>query len=187
MNWLFIATLAQIILGTSAVFDKFLLKRKFFDPLVYTFWLGLLGIFSLIILPFGFSLLSVKIIIIALIAGAIFILAMLFLYYALDYSEASGVLPAFGGFSPIFTLIFSYFLLNSLLGFGELISFFFLVLGGITLFLIEKKELRFFSFGLIAASSLFFGLSNVLSKIVFQAGPFISGFVWIKIGGVFFI
>lgn len=187
MNWLFIAVLAQIILGTSAVFDKFLLKRKFFDPLVYAFWLGLLGIFALLILPFGFTILPLNTIIIAFISGALFVLAMLFLFYALDYSEASSTLPVIGGFSPVFTLVIGYFLLGSFLGLGELLAFFFLVLGGLILFLVEKKELRFLSFILIIASSLFFGLSNVLSKIVFGAGPFISGFIWIKIGGVIFV
>ncbi len=186
MSWLLIATIAQIVLGTSAVFDKLLLRRKFFDPLVYTFWLGLLGIFTLIILPFGFTILPLNTIIIALVAGALFVLAMLFLFYALDYSEASATLPVIAGFSPIFTLIIGYFLLGSFLGFGELSAFFFLVLGGFVLFLVEKKELRFLSFVFITGSSLFFGLSNVLSKIVFQAGPFIPGFVWIKIGGVIF-
>jgi len=179
--------LAQIVLGTSAVFDKFLLRRKFFDPLVYTFWLGLLGIFALIVLPFGFGLLSLNTIAIAIIAGALFVLAMLFLFYALDYSEASATLPVIGGFSPVFTLIIGYFLMGSFLGFGELPAFFFLVLGGVVLFFVEKKELRFLSFIFITASALSFGLSNVLSKIVFQAEPFIPGFVWIKIGGVIFV
>lgn len=187
MSWFLIAIIAQIVLGTSAVFDKLLLKRKFFDPLVYTFWLGLLGIFSLIILPFGFSSLALGTIITALIAGALFVLAMLFLFYALDYSEASSTLPVIGGFSPVFTLIISYFLLGSFLGFGEFVSFCFLVLGGIVLFLVEKKELRTLSFAMIFGSSLFFGLSNVLSKIIFQAGPFVPGFIWIKIGGVIFV
>jgi len=187
VTWLLVAILAQIVLGTSAVFDKFLLRRKFFDPLVYTFWLGLLGIFALIILPFGFELLSLNTIAIAIIAGVLFVLAMLFLFYALDYSEASATLPVIGGFSPVFTLIIGYFLMGSFLGFGELSAFFFLVLGGIVLFLVEKKEFRFLSFIFITASALSFGLSNVLSKIVFQAGPFIPGFVWIKIGGVIFV
>lgn len=187
MTWLLVAILAQIVLGTSAVFDKFLLRRKFFDPLVYTFWLGLLGIFTLIILPLGFGLLSLNTIAIAVIAGAFFVLAMLFLFYTLDYSEASATLPVIGGFSPVFTLIIGYFLMGSFLGFGELSAFFFLVLGGVVLFLVEKKELRFLSFIFITASALSFGLSNVLSKIVFQAGPFIPGFVWIKIGGVIFV
>lgn len=186
MNWLFIATLAQIILGTSAVFDKFLLKRKFFHPLVYTFWLGILGIFALLIFPFGFDFPPVNTLIISFIAGAFFILAMLFLFYALDYSEASSTLPIIGGFSPIFTLIIGYFLLDSFLGLGNFIGFCFLILGSFILFLVEKKELRLLSFVFIIISSLFFGLSNVLSKIVFQAGPFIPGFVSIKIGGVIF-
>jgi drug/metabolite transporter (DMT)-like permease len=187
MNWLLIAVLAQIVLGTSAVFDKLLLKRKFFDPLVYTFWLGLLGIFAILILPFGPAPLESFTIVIALIAGALFVLAMLFLFYALDYSDASSALPVIGGFSPIFTLFFSYLILGSSLGFGELPAFLFLVLGGIVLFFVEKKELRFLFFLFVVASALFLGLSNVLSKIVFQTAPFVAGFAWIKLGGAFFV
>ncbi|MBU1159701.1 EamA family transporter [Patescibacteria group bacterium] len=184
MSWILIAVIAQIILGTSAVFDKFLLKRKFFDPLVYSFWLGILGIFAILVLPFGFSSLPVITIITALLAGALFVLAMLFLFYALDYSEASITLPIIGGFSPIFTLALSYFFLKTFLGIGEFTSFCFLVIGGIILFLVEKKEIRFLSIVLILGSSLFFGFSNVLTKVVFNVGPALTGFFWIKIGGV---
>lgn len=187
MSWLLIAVLAQVVLGTSAVFDKLLLKRKFFDPLVYTFWLGLLGIFAILILPFGFEFFPVNTIIIAIIAGALFVLAMLFLFYALDYSDASSALPVIGGFSPIFTLFFSYLFLGSSLGFGELPAFLFLVLGGIVLFFVEKKEIRFLFFLFVVASALFLGLSNVLSKIVFQTAPFVAGFAWIKLGGALFV
>lgn len=169
--------------GPRRFFDKFLLRRKFFDPLAYTFWLGLLGIFALVILPFGFSSLSMATIATALLAGALFVAAMLFLFYALDYSEASSTLPVIGGFSPVFTLVISCFLLDSFLGLGELASFCFLVLGGLVLFIIEKKEMRLMSFSLIFGSSLFFGLSSVLSKVVFNVGSFVSGFAWIKLGG----
>ncbi|MBU3925814.1 EamA family transporter [Patescibacteria group bacterium] len=187
MSWILIAIIAQIVLGISAVFDKLLLRRKFFDPLVYTFWLGILGIFAVLILPFGFSSLPLGMVLLALVAGALFISAMLFLFYALDYSEASSTLPIIGGLSPFFTLIIAYFLLNSFLGFGEIISFVLLALGGLILFFVEKKELRFLSFIFIFSASILFGLSSVFSKIVFQAGSFASGFFWIKIGGVIFV
>ncbi len=183
MNWLFIAVLAQIILGTSAVFDKALLKRKFFDPFTYTFWIGVLGLFAVVFLPFGFQLTALNTILIALAAGAIFILAMVFMIYALYLSEASQTLPIIGGISPIFTLVFGFIFLSSWLGSGDYIAFTLLILGSLVLFAIEKKEVRKISIILILASSFLFGLSNVLSKVVFETTNFVTGFFWIKVGG----
>ncbi len=183
MNWLIISVFAQIILGTSAIFDKILLGRRFFNPFTYTFWLGILGIFSAILLPFGFQTVPCQIIGVAFLAGAFFIVAMFFLFYALNLSEASQTLPVIGGISPIFTLVFGYFLLNSWLGSGDLAAFLIILSGALIFFVVEKKELRKSFLLLILSASLFFGLSNVLSKIVFEAGNFITGFFWIKIGG----
>jgi len=187
MSWILVAVLAQVILGTSAVFDKFLISRSFFNPLAYTFWLGVLGIFAVVLLPFGLQAVSADIVGVALLAGFIFILAMLSLFFGLDKSEASHVLPVVGGISPIFTLIFGYFFLDIWLGAGELLAFFALIIAALVLFLTDKKDTRKISFFLILASSLFFGISNVLSKIVFESSNFITGFFWIKIGGLFFV
>lgn len=187
MTWLLVVILAQIILGTSAVFDKIILRRKFFNPLKYTFWLGILGIFSIALLPFGFSALSIKFTLIACLAGAIFILALLCLFYALDYSEASQTLPIVGGLSPIFTLSFSYLFLNSKFDISEIFGFLILVFGGLILFATEKKELRFFSTLLIVASAFLFGFSNVLTKLVFDNSNFITGLFWMKMGGVLLV
>jgi len=83
MTWLLIAALAQLTLGTSAVFDKLLLRRGVFDPWVYTFWVGILGIFSLVLVPFGFESVSLGFLLLALLAGSIFILAVLFMFLSL--------------------------------------------------------------------------------------------------------
>lgn len=187
MNWLLIAIIAQVVLGTSAVFDKFFINRRFFNPLAYTFWVGILGIFAAVLLPFGFQAVSLDIIGVAFLAGAIFILAILFLFYGLEKSDASQVLPAVGGISPVFTLIIGYFILGAWLGAGDLTAFLFLILGALVFFAIEKKESRKIFFAFVVLSAFFFGLSNILSKIVFSAGNFIAGFFWIKIGGLAFV
>lgn len=187
MNWLLIAIIAQVVLGTSAVFDKFLINRRFFNPLAYTFWIGILGIFAAVLLPFGFQAVPINIIGVAFLAGAIFVLAIMFLFYGLEKSDASQVLPAVGGISPIFTLIIGYFILGAWLGAGDLTAFLFFILAASIFFAIEKKESRKIFFAFVVLSAFFFGLSNVLSKIVFSAGNFITGFFWIKIGGLVFV
>ncbi|TSC75397.1 MAG: Uncharacterized protein G01um101433_894 [Parcubacteria group bacterium Gr01-1014_33] len=182
--WLLIASLAQIILGTSAVFDKLLLKRKIFDPWAYTFWLGVLGAFALLLAPFGSFFIPPKALVIALVAGAIFIFAMLALFEALSKSHASIVLPAIGGLSPVLTLILAFFVFNGKFNGMDAIGFLFLILGSAAFFLTEERELKWHILSLVIFSAFFFGISNVLSKIVFESAPFIPAFIWIKMGGV---
>lgn len=185
MSWFPIAVIAQIILGTSAVFDKMLLKRSVFNPAAYTFWLGVLGVFALVLLPFSSFALPIKTIGVALGAGALFLLAMYFLFASLHKGEASKSLLLIGGLTPVTTLLAASFILHERLGVANIIGFILLVTGGFVLFISEDKELRKKIVLLACASALFFGLSNVLSKHIFLQGSFVEGFFWIKLGGVF--
>lgn len=187
MNWLFITVLASFILGTAGVFDKFLIQKRFFNPWAYTFWIGILGILTLGLAPLGFTFLPAKIILIAFAAGAAFILALFFFFRALEKGEASGALPTIGGFTPIFTLFFAALILDSNLGAGDLAGFVFLVAGGAIFFGIEKKDARFSVILFSILSALLFGFSNTLRKFVFNEGQFISGLIWISLGGALFV
>ncbi len=182
MSWIVTAILSQIILGTSAVFDKAILKKRFLNPPAYVFWLAILGLSAILLLPFGFQAVSLKLILVAALAGAFFILGMLFLFYGLNLSEASQTLPVIGGISPIFALVFSYFLIGLRPGIGDFLAFFLLILGAAILFSTEKKEVRKLSFALVLLSAALLGISVVLNKIVFEQSNFITGFFWIKIG-----
>lgn len=184
MNWLLLSLGAQLIIGTSSIFDKLLLRRKNIEPWVYTFWVGILGTFALVFLPFGFAAIPGKIIFFALTSGAVFLTALFFLYCALQQGEASSTLPAIGGLSPLFTLLLAQMFLGYGLSKGELIGFLLLVSGGIIIYLVEKKETRFHVAALVAASALLFGFSNVLSKMVFNQSPFFTGFIWMRTGGL---
>lgn len=183
MSWFFIALLAQFILGTSAVFDKLLLKKSFPNPLGYAFWLGIFGLAALVLVPFGFSFELSSYIGWALLAGAVFMAGMLCYFFALYYGEASGAGVALGAFSPIATLILSMMVFGSFLVPWEWIGFILLAGGGLLLSRIEHKETRQRVFWLVLAAAFCIGLSNVVSKIVFDQISFTTGFVWIKIGG----
>lgn len=187
MSWFPVAIIAQIILGTSAVFDKMLLKRSIFNPAAYTFWLGVLGLFAVFLLPFGVFGLPAMAIGVALIAGALFLLAMLFLFLSLHRTEASKSLLLIGGITPITTLLIGSFFPDGSLAPADIIGFVFLVLGGFALFLSDKKEIRGNVALLACASAVCFGLSNTLTKQVFLQSSFAAGFFWVKIGGVLFV
>ena len=184
MSWLLVAILAQFVNGSSAVIDKLLLKKSYPNPIGYTFWLGILGIFSLVFLPFGFRVLNFSELSTAFFAGALFILAMLFYFYALFYGEASDSIILIGAVSPIFTYIFSSLILGFELSGHQFIGFSILILGGPILFFTEQKGFRLKITSFAILSALFFGLSNTLTKSVFDFSNFATGFIWIKFASV---
>lgn len=186
MNWFFIAVIAQGILGSSAVFDKLLISRRSIDPFAYAFWLGILGVFALLLLPFGAVAIAFDAILWALLAGAFFVAAFFWLYWAMRESEVSAVFPLVGVLSPVFTLFFSNFTAGEELGFAYGVGFLFFIIAGAVLFFTEKRERRFFVICGGFVSALFFSGSVIISKIVFLRAEFIPGFFWIKIGGVIF-
>lgn len=184
MSWVVIALIAQFVLGTSAVFDKMLLKRGYFSPLVFTFWFSALGVVSLVVVPFGFHAFSLKVLLISILAGITFDVAMYFFYAALHKGDASGTLTITGGLSPIATLIFSFFLLDSVINGADLIGFAVLLIGGFLFFRIKERGNQLASFYLIFTSAIVLSLSNVLTKMVFNDTNFVTGFVLIKCAGV---
>lgn len=186
MTWLLIAIAAQIVLGTSVVFDKLFLRRGFVDPWVYTFWFGLLGIFSFLLLPFGVANIPLALIPAALIAGAFFIAAMLCVFLAIRKAEVAGALALVGALSPIATLTIGSFLDQHFLGFGDFVAFSILISGCFLFFMTEKKELRVSVFLLTLCGAVCFGISNVLTKITFEQTNFLAGFFWPRVGGILF-
>jgi len=184
MSWLLITIAASVVLGTSAVFDKMLLRRPYYNPWAYAFWIGVLSILSIVLIPFGFASLPFKLIFFAVFTGAVFLAAIFFFVWALREGEVSTALPVIGGLAPIFTLVVSSVLLKSNLGISYFAGFLFLVGGGIILLGIEEKEIRWKVFWLSLVSAALFGFSNVMKKMVFDQSPFITGFIWMNIGGV---
>lgn len=183
MSWFFISILAQVIFGTSALADKLLLKKSFSNPAGYTFWLGVFGLVSIALLPFGFVSVSWQTIGVAFLAGGTFMAGMLFYFYALFYSKAGGSIVSVSGFSPIATLLFGVFFLGTVLQPYQIVSFVLLVCGGFLLAFLEEKNARLWTLFFVLVAAGFLGASNIFSKIVFENANFITGFFWIKVGG----
>ena len=184
MNWILISLIAQFILGTAAVLDKVLLRRGFASPWVYTFWSGLFGLLGVLIFPLGVVTLPAKVIILALASGALFILGSFFFFTALRQSEASVSLPLIGSSAPMATLFFSLFLLKGRLDLGEFLGFCFLIIGGLLFMGIQEKGSRAALWRSAILSATAFGLANVTAKLVFDYSGFVTGFIWMRLGGM---
>jgi drug/metabolite transporter (DMT)-like permease len=184
MPWFLFAILGYFLMALVGVIDKFLLaQRPTTKPAVYTFYVGLLSIFALVLAPFGFSWPGFGQFLISMLAGGLFIFGLLYLFRALDIGSASRVLAAFGGLTPILILSLSYLFLGERLGGGQFFAFFLLVSGSV-LISSEKEPMReqrrrFRFIGLAIALT---AVSLVLTKYIFLRQNFFSGFVWMRIG-----
>ena len=185
--WLLVAIVGRFILGSSAIIDKLFLKKSYSNPIGYAFWSGILGLAALILIPSGFQFIPGLQIVIGLLAGISLMIGTVCMFSALFRSEASSSLIFIGAVSPVFTLLFSAPLVGETLFLSQAAGFALLIAGGLVLYIVEieeEKKLKLKIIALVSASSLFLGLSNALTKVVFLGANFVTGFIWIKIGGV---
>ncbi len=184
MSWLIVIILSYFLFAVVSLVDRYLLIGSP-NPKIYTFYVGVLGILTLLLVPFvGFSVPGIYEIIFCLLVGAVYIFALFFLFFGLEQFEASTIIPGIGGFLPIFTLLLIYFfsggrtVLNPL----EILAFFFLVLGSVTVSWQAPTKIFFKGLGFSALTGLFLSLNFVLAKYVYLMLPFWTGFIWIRVG-----
>lgn len=181
-NGVFMALIANGLIGISLIWDKVLLKRPETKNLVsYVFWMGAISIFGLALIPFGFKMPPTWVAGLALVTGILHLVAIYFYYAALKSGEATQTLAVMGGFSPVATALIGIPLLRSQLGGYRLIAFALLTAGGFVMFFAERVPLRKMLFRVIMASAVF-GLVNVLEKMVYENTNFVSGYVFFTFG-----
>jgi len=188
MTWLFVTILAYFFLAIVSLFDRYFLVGAIPDPMVYTFYIGTIGLpICLFLLPFGIILPVKSVIILGLTAGFIKILGNLFLMKSIVQSEVSRAVPAIGGLMPIFSflLFFLYFPKNEILNLYQVLAFILSVSGSVLISL-KKVPGRFFSlknlkYPIIA--SIIFAVSFFLIKILFLRVNFLTGFFLVLLGG----
>jgi drug/metabolite transporter (DMT)-like permease len=189
MTWLFITIFAYFLYAINSAIDKRLLSKPLPNPAVYSFYVGILSIFALIFIPFGFIWPGFPQLIISLLVGSVFLFTLFVFFQTLKKDEVSRVVPIIGGITPIFVFILSYLFLGERLSWNQALAFLFLVSGGILLsirrneiFGAEQKKYSLQKFGMPILTAFLFGIFYVSIKFVFLHQPFISGFIWTRIG-----
>ncbi len=184
MNWILIATIGYFFLALVNIFDKFLLSKYVTNSFVYTFFVGILSLAALVLIPFGFYIPSLWLLLISLIGGAFFILALVLFFHALKIGAASRVIPFTGGLIPLFIFALSYLFLGERLESMQMIAFFVLVAGSVMIATVpgKKRKLDAGEFVGMVFASLSFAVSFVLSKYIYDNLGFITGFIWLRIG-----
>ncbi len=190
MLWIILSLSSYFLAAISGVIDKILLSGPIPKPKVYAFYIGVLGtIVGLILIPFGFQLPETPIILLALLSGGIWIPGVIGLFEGLRKHEASRIIPATGALVPCFVFAFNYifskFANEPVSGLSKikLLAFFLLLLGSVLISYERKKKITKESLKIAIVSAILFALSFVCVKYVFLSQPFISGFIWTRLGG----
>lgn len=185
--FIIVALSSYFLGGISVVLDKFLLgSKRISSPPVYAFYIAVLGLFILVLAPFGFYIPSIFQIFISLLSGAFFSLGILFLYFAIQKSEASRVSPVVGAVIPILTYFLTVVFLTEKIIFIQLGGIFLLIFGGLLisfdlpLKISKRKFFAGFRDSLWAGALL--ALAYFLFKLVYGEQSFINGFIWTRIG-----
>lgn len=188
MLWLISAILAYLFLAVASVGDRFILVGPLPNPKVYAFLIAIMGGLAIPLLaPFGFSWLELPIALLSLIAGLVWIFALVSAFEATIREEVSRVVPAVGALVPIFTLIGTAIIWRKTLSLEEFLGFLLLLGGGFLItarrfsikYFLETKAVRW-----IILTAVLFSAGFLLMKAVFEIESFLNGFIWMRIGGL---
>ena len=187
MIWLLVAIFAYFILAIASLFDKYLLGGSLSNPKIYAFYVGILGSLAFLLIPLGFFIFpgNFFLLVFALLAGSCQILGIYFYFESLKKFEPSRVIPAIGGMQPLFSFGMTWFFGGGkeILDAWQIIGFFLMVAGSVII-VYEQKAFGLKSLRFAVLAAFLFAVALVLSKFVYLAMSFVSGFLMISFGSV---
>src|SRR3989344_2413401 len=188
MNFLPFAIFGYALTAGSIVIDKILLRHSLPNPLAYTFYISILGLLAILIIPFGVKFDSTPVIF-SLLSGIFSTIALYTLFQALKGGEASVVGPVVGALNPLFTIIISSVFLSQDLSYNQLGAFSILMFGAIILtFNIWASKLQVNQQLLwIITSGLFWALGYIFLRQAFLTGDLLSGLAISRLGSAIFV
>lgn len=178
MSYIPVAILGYALTAGAIVIDKILLRHSIPNPFVYAFYINLLGLFALILIPFGVTFEN-NAIFYGSLSSIFYVFALVTMFEALKHGEASVVGPVVGALNPLFTLIILAAFFNQSLGSSEFTGFFVVIFGALVLtFDLWRKGLKVNrQLFWMVTSGLFFALGYIFLKQTFEYSNFFGGLV----------
>ncbi len=200
MAWFLVALFAYFILAIANLIDKFLVEKVVGSARAYTFIACAMGSLVFLSAPWFLSWPGVYLFLFDLSLGLLFSLALLFLYAALRRGEASRSLVIIGGSTPIFSIPLAYLVLGDDFNSRQILAIIFLLLGLLIMVFLPGARASFWekffkslnlrnktvlsSIFLALFSGFFYALFFVGSKLAYQSQPFLSVFLWTRLGSL---
>lgn len=179
MHFLPFTIFAYLLNGIAVLIDKFLLSHKIAHPLVYIFYISLLSLVILILLPFV-HIPTITVFFLASLSTLLWTTGLYMLYKALTVGIVTRVIPIIGALIPIMLLIHAAF--TGAITQHQTISVVLLICGIIFLTLFEfkgtihPKELQY-----EILSALFFAVSYTVLRYAYLQADFLTVFAWSRV------
>lgn len=197
MSWIFITISAYFFGALANLTDKFMLgSKKVSSPIIYSFYVGIFGLGSFLLAPFGLHIPNYKIISICFLGGALFLFGITFLYFAIEKSEVGRAVPIFGAIIPVVSILLDYFFVNNYFSKSHLIGIIFLITGGLLISFnknfLNNKKIFFDGFYFSITAGFLVSLAYAIFKYASYYENFITWYIWTRTGsflslGIFFI
>ncbi len=182
MLWIYLALIAYFLNAIVFAFDKLLLMAPLPQTLPYAFYTAILSVLVVVLLPFGVHLPPTPLyLIVAFSSGLFFFLALIYFYKSIKAIDVLEATPAVGAIAALTTFFLSIFILHEHISGGELVAFFLLVTGA---FIMSYFHLKTRVIVFILLAGIFFGISSVALKYIFNLSSFIDGLFWSRLGSV---
>ncbi len=182
MSWFFIALFGYFLLAVVLVLDKLILTKSVGKPIVYTFYstIFMFGAFLLYPLTEG-TLVGIDWYI-ASVSGITYGLGFWTLFIAVKEGEATHINPFNGAMVTVFTFLLAAHFLGEALTQFQMIGVLVLISASIMLSFEKSKKHGGVHVGFLWAliSGLFFAISHVSSKYLYELYPFWTAFMWTR-------
>ena len=182
-----ISLAAYLFLALAGLIDKVLLQKIISSPRAYAFYVGMLSVLALTLLPFGVvSVPETRTLLAAAVSGFTGVYALWAFYSGLKDFEPTRVITTVGALIPVLTLILSTIIFSETHPLAHFLAVVLLVLGGVLLSL-RGTAAGTFSLALLnhaVLSAGLFAVSLAMMRFVFLQETFLNGLFWVRIGGL---
>lgn len=179
MSYIPFTLLAYFLSGIAVLVDKFLLTSKITNPLIYVFYLSLVSLLILVLIPF-IVFPSLVVFLLASISTIVWTSGLVFMYLALKEGLVTRVIPVNGTLIPIFLLIAAIF--TKSVTDIEIAAILVLILGLILLTIFEwRGKITLRETVYIVLSALLFAGSYLFLREAYLRTNFLTVLVWSRI------
>lgn len=178
---IFLTIFQYLIQSLVDLMDKFLISARKIEPISYTFYTVVTGLALLLAWPFVFGVLALKFVLLNLLSGVLFSVAMYIFFKALSEGEASRVIPFIFGLVPVFDILISYLTGKNLLTINQVSAVIVLIPGA---FLLSYQKTKNWAshIRIKIFSAFLFSSYYALWQYSSQTGNVLNNLMWNRLG-----
>jgi uncharacterized membrane protein len=175
------ALLGYFLLAVVVILDKFILTKSVPSPAVYTFYSTIFMVAAFLAWPFGVEWLAHDDLFVATLSGIAFGFGLYCMYVAIKKGEASHIGPFVGSMVAIATFVLAGIFLGEYLTQTQVYGVCVLIAASLVLSYQKTRQPSgpdSFFWGV--AAGVFFAISHVSAKFLYEIYPFVTSFVWTR-------